>query len=47
MLSGAALGTLIMAVTWDYMRRARLVSVSGSGNPAATWSLCREGNDAA
>ena len=31
MLSGAALGTLIMAVTWDCVHRARLVSVSVPG----------------
>ncbi len=43
----AALGTLIMAVTWDCVRRARLVSVSGSGNPAAIWPLRRESNHAA
>ena len=31
MAPSAALGTLIMAVTWDCVRRARLMSVSGSG----------------
>ena len=47
MLPGAALGMLIMAVTWDWVCRARLVSVSGSGIAQRSGLHAVQGDDAA